>query len=169
MVRCSTLLRCGSVVTYICRYPRLHVYLFRFFFRTHSCLRLRCNHFSVFLHFSIPHFSYSILSNIYRNANDENEGQALPSSGGEEAQVADANAAIETRVTNIDIDLGAPSSSVVKYKTSYVEVLDAQEIGAMLSHGANLFMSDHRSIHRDTDIGACNWRWTLLWKSCPAR
>lgn len=88
----------------------------------------------------------------------------MPSSGGaESSQVADANAASDNRVTDIDIDGGGPSWSVAEHKTRYEDTLDAWRFGAMFSDGANSIICGRQNVRRDTDIGAWNRRGALLW------
>lgn len=70
------------------------------------------------------------------NANDSSLNLAKPSSGVEAIlQIADASAASDTRLTEIDIDRTVLSSSVADYETGYKDGLHAGRIGVMISDG----------------------------------
>lgn len=64
---------------------------------------------------------------MYPDTSDANVNYAAPSSvDGEVSQVANAKAASDTRVTDIEIDWAVLWWLVSKYKTHYTNTLDAR-------------------------------------------
>lgn len=105
---------------------------------------------------------------MFHKVSDANVGPTMPPSGVEEGwRTAGANAASDTRVTDINFACGVPSRSDAKSKTSYVYTQDARQFGAMFSDCANSFMFDRRNVRHDTDMGAWNIGWAFLWRWCP--
>lgn len=88
---------------------------------------------------------------------------AEPSSGvGKSSRVEDSNDNSKTRATDTEIDRGVPSWSAAVNKTRYADVMDNRRFCVMFSDRSDLVMFDGRNIRRDTDISACNRKWTLL-------
>lgn len=69
-------------------------------------------------------------------------------------RAANGNATSDAQVTNIKIDRGVSSWSVLVYKTHYAETLTARPFGANFSDGMNTCMVDRQNVRRDIDIGA---------------
>lgn len=83
---------------------------------------------------SVFFFSIALFPIMSYNANDANVNPAVPCSGVEEtSQIADVNAASNTRMTDIDIGRRVRSWSVAEYKTRHADTLDARWFGAKFS------------------------------------
>lgn len=136
-----------------------HTTVFTITFLYHSSLSI-----SFLLLFSI--FLFFIMSH---NASDTIVDPAVLVSRGKEAsQVANANASSDTRVTDVDIDLGVASWSVSECKACCADTLDGRRFGAIFSDGANSFIFNRQNIHHDTDVGAWNRGWMRLRRWCPS-